>query len=204
MMGSELQGYSSRFRSHRRTSKAPASPWKLCGHAGAALSTVILKLVAFTDYVYRRRDGAIYAERAFALFLTALGDRFDELTIVGRLDDGPGPTHYPLPAHVQFVALPHYKSLSRPLSVAGSLVRSLDRFWRALDTADRVWLLGPYPHAVAFAVITLIRRRVLVLGVRQDFPSYVRSRRPRRRWMHIAADALELAWITLGGAVLRR
>jgi glycosyltransferase involved in cell wall biosynthesis len=157
-----------------------------------------LKLVAFTDYVYRRRDGVIYAERAFALFLTALGDRFDELTIVGRLDDGPGPTHYPLPSHVRFVALPHYKSLSRPLSVAGSLVRSLDRFWRALDGADRVWLLGPYPHAVAFAVITLIRRRVLVLGVRQDFPSYVRSRRPRRRWMHAAADVLELAWITLG------
>jgi glycosyltransferase involved in cell wall biosynthesis len=70
----------------------------------------------------------------------------------------------------------------------------LARFWRALDEADRVWLLGPYPHAVGFAVLTLLRGRPLILGVRQDFPAYVRSRRPTRRWMHFAADALETAW----------
>ena len=137
-----------------------------------------MKLVAFTDYVYRRVDGVVYAERAFALFLTALGERFDELTIVGRLDPGPGPLHYPLPTRVKFVGLPHYSSLTRPLSVGSSLVRSLAIFWRELDDADRVWLLGPYPHAVAFALLSLLRRRSLVLGVRQDFPQYVRSRRP--------------------------
>jgi glycosyltransferase involved in cell wall biosynthesis len=156
-----------------------------------------LKLVAFTDYVYRRVDGVVYAERAFALFLTALGEHFDELTIVGRLDDGPGPMHYPLPARVQFVALPHYASLTRPLSVGSSLVGSLARFWRTIENADAVWLLGPYPHAVAFAVLTRLRGRSLILGVRQDFPSYVRSRRPTRRWMHRAADLLELAWTRL-------
>lgn len=156
-----------------------------------------VKLVAFTDYVYRRADGVVYAERAFALFLAALGDHFDELTIVGRLDDGPGPMHYQLPADVQFVALPHYASLTRPLSVVSSLLRSLTRFWRAIGTADSVWLLGPYPHAVAFALITNWRRRGLILGVRQDFPTYVRSRRPNRRWMHPAADLLELAWVRL-------
>lgn len=156
-----------------------------------------MRLIAFTDYVYRRSDGVVYAERAFALFLTALGDHFEELTIVGRLDDGPGPIHYPMPARVRFVALPHYVSLTRPLSVGSSLVRSLARFWRAIETADAVWLLGPYPHAVAFAVLTRLRGRPLILGVRQDFPSYVRSRRPSRRWMHHAADLLELAWVTL-------
>jgi glycosyltransferase involved in cell wall biosynthesis len=156
-----------------------------------------LRLVAFTDYVYRRVDGVVYAERAFALFLAALGEHFDELTIVGRLDDGPGPMHYRLPAGVTFVALPHYSSLTRPLSVGGSLLRSLARFWRAIDTAGAVWLLGPYPHAVAFAVLTRLRGRPLILGVRQDFPSYVRSRRPARRWMHRAADLLELAWTRL-------
>jgi glycosyltransferase involved in cell wall biosynthesis len=153
-----------------------------------------VKLVAFTDYVYRRVDGVVYGERAFALFLAALGERVGELTIVGRLDPDSGPTHYPLPASVQFVALPHYASLTSPLAVAGSLVRSLRRFWLALEDADAVWLLGPYPHAVAFAALTRLRRRRLVLGVRQDFPAYVRSRRPDRRWMHWAADALELAW----------
>lgn len=153
-----------------------------------------LRVVAFTDYVYRQRNGVTYGERAFALFLAALDDHVAELTIVGRLDPSDGPCRYPLPAQVQFVALPHYRSLTHPFAVAGSLARSLMRFWRALDRADRVWLLGPYPHAVAFAVLTRLRRRPLVLGVRQDFPQYVRSRRPTRRWMHLSADLLEWSW----------
>ena len=39
-----------------------------------------------------------------------------------------------------------------------------------------------------------MRRKQLVLGVRQDFPAYVRSRRPTRRWMHVSADLLERSW----------
>ena len=156
-----------------------------------------MKLVAFTDYVYRETNGVVYGERAFALFLAALADHVEELTIVGRLDPEPGPCHYPLPATIRFVALAHYSSLVHPLAVGGSLARSLGRFWRALDDADGVWLLGPYPHAVAFAVATRLRRRRLILGVRQDFPTYVRNRRPTRRWMHYAADLLELCWRAL-------
>ncbi len=152
-----------------------------------------MRLVVFTDYVYRELDGAVHGERAFALFLGALSERC-EVTIVGRLDPEPGPAYYPLPASVRFIALPHYRALTQPLSVASSLIRSLARFWHAMDEADAAWLLGPYPHAVAFALLTRIRGRPLVLGVRQDFPRYVRSRRPGRRWMHVAADALELAW----------
>jgi glycosyltransferase involved in cell wall biosynthesis len=156
-----------------------------------------VQLVAFTDYVYRQRNGVLYGERAFALFLAALADHFERLTIVGRLDTGPGPTHYPLPEVVEFVPLPHYASLTRPLDVARSLIRSLRRFWAVLDDADAAWVLGPYPHSVAFALLARLRRRHLVLGVRQDFPTYVRSRRPGRRWMHLAADALEASWRTL-------
>lgn len=153
-----------------------------------------MRLVAFTDYVYRELDGVVYGERAFATFLAALTDHVDELIILGRLDPGQGACHYPLPAAVRFIALPHYQSLTKPVAVLDSLIRSLGRFWRALDDADRVWLLGPYPHAVAFALLTRIRRRRLVLGVRQDFPTYVRSRRPTKRWMHLGADALERSW----------
>jgi glycosyltransferase involved in cell wall biosynthesis len=153
-----------------------------------------VKLVAFTDYVYSQRGETLYGERAFALFLVSLTAHVEQLTIVGRLNTEPGAFHYPIPPSVRFVGLPHYSSLTKPVSVALSLVRSLQRFWRALDDADRVWLLGPYPHAVAFAVIALMRRKPLILGVRQDFPAYVRSRRPTRRWMHRAADLLELSW----------
>ncbi|MBV9545663.1 MAG: glycosyltransferase, partial [Chloroflexi bacterium] len=153
-----------------------------------------MRLAAFTDYVYRSSDGVIYGERAFAMFLGALAAHVDELTIVGRLDPSAGPCRYPLPEDVRFVSLPHYSSLSHPFAVLVSLIRSIARFWRALDDIDRVWLLGPYPHAVAFALVALLRRRRLVLGVRQDFPAYVRSRRPGRRWMHLAADVLEGTW----------
>jgi glycosyltransferase involved in cell wall biosynthesis len=153
-----------------------------------------MRVLAFTDYVYRRADGVLYGERAFALFLAGLVEHFDGLTIAGRLDPDAGPTHYPLPPSVGFVALPHYSSLTHPVAVVSSLVRSLRRFWTALGDADAAWILGPYPHSVAFAVLTRLRRRRLVLGVRQDFPAYVRSRRPTRGWMHRAADALELSW----------
>jgi glycosyltransferase involved in cell wall biosynthesis len=156
-----------------------------------------VKLVAFTDYVYHKIGGRVYAERAFALFLAALADQVTELTIVGRLAPEEGPSHYMLPPSVRFVALPHYANLTQPLAVGGSLVRSLYRFWRTLDDADSVWLLGPYPHALAFALIAHLRRRRLVLGVRQDFPTYIRARRPNQRWVHRAADVLELAWRTL-------
>jgi glycosyltransferase involved in cell wall biosynthesis len=57
-----------------------------------------------------------------------------------------------------------------------------------------VWVLGPYPHSVLLALMTIARRRRLVLGVRQDMPVYVRSRRPDQRWMHLSADLLEAIW----------
>jgi glycosyltransferase involved in cell wall biosynthesis len=153
-----------------------------------------MRLVVFTDYVYHRADGRVYAERAFALFIAALAEHVDTLTIVGRLAPGESTSHYMLPDEVEFVALPHYTSLMRPLSVFGSLIRSVRRYDKALSRADAAWLLGPYPHALAFAWLTRLRRRRLVLGVRQDFPVYIRSRRPDRRWAHLAADGMEALW----------
>ena len=47
---------------------------------------------------------------------------------------------------------------------------------------------------MALALVTILRRRRLILGVRQDMPAYVRSRRPGRRWMHLSADVLEAIW----------
>jgi glycosyltransferase involved in cell wall biosynthesis len=66
--------------------------------------------------------------------------------------------------------------------------------WRALDGADAVFSLGPYPHAIVLALIALIRRRRLILGVRQDFPAYVGHRHPSNRGLLLAAWALELCW----------
>jgi glycosyltransferase involved in cell wall biosynthesis len=155
---------------------------------------VPVRVVVYTDAVYREIGGAFYGEIAFTLFVGALASAVDEVTVVGRLDPDGGASHYPLPPGVRFVPLPYYASLSRPLRVISTLYRSLRLYWRTLDDADGAWLFGPYLHAQLFAAIAAARRRRVVLGVRQDFPAYVRRRRPGVRWMHLAADVLEGSW----------
>jgi glycosyltransferase involved in cell wall biosynthesis len=156
-----------------------------------------MRLAVYTDYVYRLRDGAVFGERAFVLFLAALAEEVDELTVIGRLDPGSGPAQYRLPDDVRFVALPHYPSLAAGFAVVRVLPRTLARAWRALDAADGIWTLGPYPYAIALALFGLVRRKRTVLGVRQDFPGYVRNRRPGRRSLHAAAQVLERCWLIL-------
>jgi glycosyltransferase involved in cell wall biosynthesis len=153
-----------------------------------------LRLAVYTDYEYCSDGVRRYGQRAFVVFLEALRPHFRRFVLVGRFDPKPGSSHYPLHEQTELVGLPHYESLGHPLSVARSLIVSVARFWRLLDQIDTVWVLGPYPHSVLLAWMTLLRRRTLVLGVRQDMPLYVRSRRPGRRWMHWSADLLEWIW----------
>jgi glycosyltransferase involved in cell wall biosynthesis len=161
------------------------------------MTALLAALGVYTDYVYRRQGTTVYGERAFQLFVQALRPHVDRLAVLGRLQPQEGTWHYPLPADVEFVALPHYASLTRPDAVARGLAASLRRFWRELDHLDAVWLLGPHPYAIAFAALALARRRRVVLGVRQDLPVYVRSRHPGRRGAHLVADALEGTWRAL-------
>ena len=153
-----------------------------------------MRVAVYTDYTYRRQDGRIFAERAFALFLVALAGRVDRLVIAGKVDPRPGPAHYELSARTGFVELPYFPSLTDPIPAARAMLGSLTRFWRLLDEVDGVWLLGPHPLAIAFALLALVRRRSVTLGVRQDFPRYVRARHPGRRWVWVTGDLLEAAW----------
>jgi glycosyltransferase involved in cell wall biosynthesis len=153
-----------------------------------------VRLAVYTDYEYRSDGVRRYGQRAFVVFLEALRQHVDRLVLVGRLDPRPGSSHYPLHEGTELLGLPHYESLAQPWSVVRSLVVSIVRFWRLLDDVDTVWVLGPYPHSVLLALLTILRRRRLVLGVRQDTPAYIRSRRPDQRWMHVGADVLEAIW----------
>lgn len=155
-----------------------------------------MKLAVYTDYVYRRIDGVLYADRAFALFLAALASHFEHVVLIGRLAPS-GDAHYALPPELELAPLQHYGSLANPAAALWSLVGSLHQMWRALDEVDTLWVLGPYPHAIALAVLARARGRAVVLGVRQNWPQYVRMRRPGRRWMHRAADLLEGIWRAL-------
>jgi glycosyltransferase involved in cell wall biosynthesis len=140
----------------------------------------------------------MYAERAFALFLVELGRHVDRLTIIGKVDPEPGTSHYELPADVGFAELPYFSALTRPLQFARSIARSASRVWRLLDDVDALWLLGPHPLAVVFAILGVVRGRSVTLGVRQDFRRYVRARHPHSRWIPWAGDVLEAVWRGLG------
>jgi glycosyltransferase involved in cell wall biosynthesis len=156
-----------------------------------------LRIAVYTDYAYRREDGAVYADRAFALFLNELAERVGSVTVLGRVDprDGHGP--YRLDG-VEFVELPFYEALTSPLSSGVKMAASLRRFWRGLDGVDAVWLLGPHPLALAFAGLARARGRRVVLGVRQNMGVYLRSRHPHRRWLWAAGAVLEGAWRLVG------
>jgi glycosyltransferase involved in cell wall biosynthesis len=148
----------------------------------------------YTDYVYLRVDGVLYAERAFALFLAALQSQVERLVLIGRLAPTGVKGRYALPGELELVPLAHYDSLANPLAVGRSLAASAHQMWRALDDVDVIWVLGPYPHAILLAIVARLRRRGVALGVRQNWPLYVRMRRPGRQWMHRAAVAMEWIW----------
>ena len=156
-----------------------------------------MRLAAYTDYVYKQRDGQVYAQRAFALFLARLGSEVESLAITGRLDPEPGESYYRLPDEVEFVPLPHYASLASPLSALPAMVRSLGSFWRLLGRVDGAWLLGPYPLSFVFVLLAALRRKRVFLGVRQDWPTYVRSRHPSSRGLQAVAWLMETAWRAL-------
>jgi len=172
-----------------------------------------VRLAVYTDYAYRRDEDGVWAERAFALFLGGLGERLESLTVIGRLDPRRGEARYRLPAPVGFVGLPFYESLARPVSALAAMARSVAAIWRALGDVDAIWLLGPHPLALAAVALALLRRRRVVLGVRQDLPAYVRARHPGRRSLQFAGALLDFAYralarrlptVVVGPALARR
>lgn len=158
-----------------------------------------MRLLVYTDYAYQRDEaGTLYGERAFVVFMVAMAQHVERLTLCGRLRPELRASHYPVPEDVGFLPLPYYERLTQLHRAIASTVRSITRFWRALDDVDTVWLLGPYLHAIVFVLLAKARRRHVVLGVRQDFPLYTRNRYPSKRYLHRIAEALELIWQRLG------
>jgi len=118
--------------------------------------------------------------------------------VIGRLDDSPAGARYSIGSETRFVPLPFYESLADPFAVAKVTLAAAQTFWRTLATVDCVWLLGPHPFAILFALLAAARRRRVVLGVRQDTVAYVRSRHPSNRAFHLIARVLDGAFRLLG------
>jgi glycosyltransferase involved in cell wall biosynthesis len=150
-----------------------------------------MRIAVYCDYSYRRDDDALWAELAFVNFLAGLADHFERVTLVGRLEPTRGRWHHAVPAELDFEPLPYYRTLASPVEPARALLESVRRFWVLLGRVDAVWLLGPHPLAVAFALLAALRRRPVALGVRQDLRLYMRNRHPHARALRVATAALE-------------
>lgn len=145
------------------------------------------RLGIYVDVVYAVSESAagrsISTDRAFLLFACDVGRRFDEVALFGRTVVRPVPSDYLLPEGVDLVRLPHYENLRRPGQVLRAAVGTIRGLWRGLDRVDAVWAFnGPTPFALALVMLARLRRKPVVVGVRQDTVAYVRARLPSRAW----------------------
>jgi glycosyltransferase involved in cell wall biosynthesis len=175
-----------------------------------------MRLGVYADLAYRREGETLSADRAFILFATKLAPRLGEIILFGRLDPEPGRSFYPLPREcVRFVPLPHYDRLTDVVDVLRAYRGARRAFLRELPSLDAVWIFGPHPLSLAFALAALRRGTPVRLGVRQDFPQYIGKRLPSRRWAWAipVAYVLEWAWrrlarhapaVVVGEATARR
>ena len=149
-----------------------------------------LRVAVYADNWYRPTPDGVYADRSLVLFIAGVAAAAEHTILLGQLDPELPRAHYRVPDHVEFVGLPPYPSMLS-LGAPPAMLRSLRTFWRLLPQVDVVWLLGPHPLCLAFAALAALRRKRITLGVRQDFPTYVRTRHPGRRLVHLAGDLLE-------------
>ena len=162
---------------------------------GAEYARPVPRLGVYTDYTYSVVGGTPYAERAFALFVGALAEKLERVVVIGRLDPE-SEARYPL-GEVDLVPLPNYPSLNHTRQAIRGMLGSLRPYWRALDDLDCVWILGPHPLAIAFAFIARLRRRTVILGVRQESVAYMRSRHPDSRIRPALARVMEASFRAL-------
>jgi glycosyltransferase involved in cell wall biosynthesis len=183
-----------------------------------------VRLGVYIDAQYREdAEGRVltnFETLPFLQFAAEVGGHFDELVLLGRAaPEGIG-VDYPVPeptrpagaapggpegvaSRVSLAPLPFYPSLVHLGAVAAALARMPGALWRGLDRVDVVWCFGPHPFSLALALFGLLRRRKVVLGVRQDTMRYFRTRLRGRAGRPLLAPlyVLDAVWRMLGRRV---
>jgi glycosyltransferase involved in cell wall biosynthesis len=150
------------------------------------------RLGVYLELPYRKDGDGYSVDRAFMLFVLELRRHFDDVRLIGRVDPAPGRAAYAIPPDVGVLPLPHYASLRDLSGLATTVPSTLRAIWRAAGEVDVIWSLGPHPFSIPVALAGRLRRRRVVLGVRQHFPDYVRHRLPDARWRPAVAAAVAL------------
>jgi glycosyltransferase involved in cell wall biosynthesis len=159
-----------------------------------------MRLGIYVDGPYARVSGeesAVATDPAdfpFLTFALEVGAHFNRRVVFARISDAVGDPRFRLPADAGVVPLPDFGDLRQLRRVAGAGVATVRAFWRGLRQVDAVWVFGPHPFGSVLAVLALVRRKHVVLGVRQDTAEYFRSR----------ADGGRLSPSQLGARVVDR
>jgi glycosyltransferase involved in cell wall biosynthesis len=117
-------------------------------------------------------------------FASKVGSHFAELRVIAREAPVADSASFPLPG-VTLAKLPGYHSLQRVGAVLRVLPATIPALWRALDGIDEVWVTGVHPFGPLVAAFGLVRRRKVILLIRQDSMRYFRARLPSRGWRPI-------------------
>jgi glycosyltransferase involved in cell wall biosynthesis len=135
-------------------------------------------------YVVSPNEGQqrVSTDRALIYFICEVGSHFDQLVLFGRARADKRAADYIVPSHVRLVRLPYYSNLRRLHAVVVSVAGTARGFWRGLATIDTVWIFGPHPFALLLTGLARIRRKRVVLGVRQHSVRLYQARLPARRW----------------------
>jgi glycosyltransferase involved in cell wall biosynthesis len=143
------------------------------------------RLGLYIDTVYRlspddvpRQVWTISRCYQFLRFACAVAESFDSLVLFGRRAPSELVTEFALPrtGTIDVAPLPYYanvRNVGQVLRASAGVVRGM---WRGLDKVDVVWVFGPYPFSLVLVACALLRRKRVVLGVRQDTMRYYRSR----------------------------
>ena len=134
------------------------------------------------------------ADSPFLTFVCGVADEFSGLEVFARVEGtAQADSQFLLPEGTGVVQLPGYGNLLNVVAVARATFGTARAFWRGVDRVDIVWAFGPHPFELLLVLIALMRRKRVVLGVRQDTPEYFRARVPSRRWRPVIAlvDALD-------------
>jgi glycosyltransferase involved in cell wall biosynthesis len=130
-------------------------------------------------------DDRVYANSQafpFGTFLCEVSEQFGDLIFLGRRARPESRAVYPLPRPAHLIELPHYPDLGDLPAVARVTPATLRTLWSATRQVDVLLVFGPHPFALGLALVGLIRRKPVVLGVRQDTLRYYRARlRSKRR-----------------------
>jgi glycosyltransferase involved in cell wall biosynthesis len=142
--------------------------------------------------------GAHPADYPFLVFLGEVGRHFRSLVLFGRAEQKAGLDAFVvLPETIELEQLPYYPDLTQLGKVAAATPGTIAAFWRGLAGLDGVWVLGPHPLGLALVVLARLRRKRVVLCIRQSTGKYFEARLPSRRWLPVllplrALDAIFL------------